>query len=101
MVPEDRRKVINELIVRLVTLDRELPGIPDDRAAHHRVRVLEPDDRRIVPARNVDQRVALAKPVSELADDIIRKDMRPREAPVLLLVVLEGLLAGNHVDRLE
>src|SRR5690349_7615591 len=97
MVAGDPGKVINELVVRLISLYREASGIADNAASRYRIRICESEDRRVVPRRNVNQSVTKPEAISEFPNDVVRKDMRPVEAVVLLLIVLICTLTDHHI----
>jgi hypothetical protein len=98
---EDRRKVVNKLIVGLISLDREVAGTADTRLRRDRSRIEEPNDGRVVTGGDVYQSSSEAEALAELTDRRCRKQVRPSHAKVLLLVVLIGTFAGNDIVSAE
>src|SRR5688572_33474012 len=94
---KDHRKVVNELMIGLISLDRKCPGVTDDRTARHGMRVLKTNDGRIVTRRNVDQSVSQSQSVPELTDKLGTENVGPVQSEILLFVVLIGTFAENNV----
>ena len=86
--------VVDELVIELVAIDRIGARIADDvtgrdaRPAH---------DRRVVAREDVDVRAALSEAVATFLHRRAAEDVRPGDAEVRLVVVLQRLLADDQL----
>ena len=73
MLAEERREVVNKLVVRLITLNRKVAGAADDRLRCDGTRIEEANDRRVVAGGNVDERGAQTQTITKLTDGVAEK----------------------------
>src|SRR6185369_13732840 len=91
--------VVNELMIGLITLNREIACVADRRLRRDGSGVSEPNDWCVVTGSYVDECRAQSQPIPKLTNCSCRIKMGPGETKVLLLVILVRSFTRDYVLR--